>query len=88
MALSARKPCLGWGVSGARNVSSGSRPVCTPLPHTEVVKLIYDLEKIDYEDLLKAFWESTTPDAVSDWRRYTDWCNRDGVYRFADCEET
>ena len=29
--------------------------------HTEVVRVIYDPEKIDYEDLLKAFWESHDP---------------------------
>ena len=29
--------------------------------HTEVVKVIYDPEKVDYEDLLKIFWESHDP---------------------------
>jgi len=29
--------------------------------HTEVVKVIYDPEKIDYEDLLKVVWESHDP---------------------------
>jgi peptide-methionine (S)-S-oxide reductase len=29
--------------------------------HTEVVRVIYDPEKIDYEDLLKVFWESHDP---------------------------
>ncbi|MDB6042735.1 MAG: Peptide methionine sulfoxide reductase MsrA [Gammaproteobacteria bacterium] len=29
--------------------------------HAEVVRVIYDPEKIDYEDLLQAFWESHDP---------------------------
>ncbi len=63
---------LFWQTSGVYSTAVGYaagytlnptyEEVCTgSTGHTEVVKVIYDPEKIDYEDLLKLFWESHDP---------------------------
>ena len=63
---------LFWELPGVYSTAVGYAGGITPNPtyeevcsgltgHTEVVRVIYDPEKIDYEDLLKAFWESHDP---------------------------
>jgi peptide-methionine (S)-S-oxide reductase len=63
---------LFWQLPGVYSTAVGYAGGYTPNPtyqevcsgatgHTEVVKVVYDPEKIDYEDLLKAFWESHNP---------------------------
>jgi peptide-methionine (S)-S-oxide reductase len=63
---------LFWELPGVYSTSVGYAGGITPNPtyeevcsgltgHTEVVRVIYDPEKIDYEDLLKAFWEAHDP---------------------------
>ena len=50
------------GYAGGLTPNPTYQEVCTGLTgHTEVVRVIYDPEKVDYEDLLKVFWESHDP---------------------------
>ena len=63
---------LFWQLPGVYSTAVGYAGGFTPNPtyqevcsgatgHTEVVKVIYDPNQIDYEDLLKVFWESHDP---------------------------
>jgi peptide-methionine (S)-S-oxide reductase len=63
---------LFWQLPGVYSTAVGYAGGLTPNPtyeevcsgrtgHAEVVRVIYDPEKIDYEDLLQVFWESHDP---------------------------
>jgi len=63
---------LFWELPGIYSTAVGYAGGFTPNPtyqevcsgdtgHTEVVRVIYDPAKIDYDDLLKAFWEAHDP---------------------------
>jgi peptide-methionine (S)-S-oxide reductase len=63
---------LFWQLPGVYSTAVGYAGGFTPNPtyeevcsgetaHAEVVRVIYDPEKVDYEDLLKVFWESHDP---------------------------
>jgi peptide-methionine (S)-S-oxide reductase len=50
------------GYAGGYTPNATYQEVCTgETGHTEVVRVIYDPQKIHYEDLLKVFWESHDP---------------------------
>jgi peptide-methionine (S)-S-oxide reductase len=61
-----------WQLPGVYSTAVGYAGGVTPNPsyeevctggtgHTEIVRVIYDPQKTDYEDLLKVFWESHDP---------------------------
>jgi peptide-methionine (S)-S-oxide reductase len=50
------------GYAGGSTPNATYQEVCSgQTGHTEVVRVIYDPQKVDYEDLLKVFWESHDP---------------------------
>jgi peptide-methionine (S)-S-oxide reductase len=50
------------GYAGGYTPNATYEEVCSGLTgHTEVVKVVYNPEKVDYADLLKVFWESHDP---------------------------
>ena len=50
------------GYAGGSTESPGYREVCTGLTgHTEVVRVVWNNQKIDLSDLLKLFWECHDP---------------------------
>ncbi len=50
------------GYSGGTTVNPTYRDVCTGRTgHAEVVEVIYDPEKVTYEDLLEVFWGNHNP---------------------------
>ena len=50
------------GYAGGSTPNATYEEVCSGMTgHTEVVRVIYDPQKVDYEDLLRVFWESHDP---------------------------
>ena len=50
------------GYAGGYTENPTYKEVCSGRTgHTEVVRVVFDPEKIDYQDLLKLFWESHNP---------------------------
>ncbi len=50
------------GYAGGHTPNPTYQEVCTGLTgHAEVVRVVYDPERVSYEDLLRAFWEGHDP---------------------------
>jgi peptide-methionine (S)-S-oxide reductase len=50
------------GYAGGDTPNANYREVCSgQTGHTEVVRVVYDPQRISYDDLLKVFWESHDP---------------------------
>jgi peptide-methionine (S)-S-oxide reductase len=50
------------GYAGGYTPNADYREVCSGMTgHNEVVRVVYDPEQVNYEDLLKVFWESHDP---------------------------
>lgn len=61
------------------------REVCTGMTgHNEVVLVVYDPEKISYEELLKVFWESHNPTQGMRQGNDTGTQYRSGIYTFTE----
>ncbi len=64
------------------------REVCTGMTgHNEVVLVVYDPEKISYQDLLKVFWESHNPTQGMRQGNDTGTQYRSGIYTYSETQK-
>ena len=64
------------------------REVCTGMTgHNEVVLVIYDPEKISYQDLLKLFWESHNPTQGMRQGNDVGTQYRSGIYTYSETQK-
>ena len=64
------------------------REVCTGMTgHNEVVLVIYDPEKISYQDLLKVFWESHNPTQGMRQGNDVGTQYRSGIYTYSEIQK-
>lgn len=84
-----------WQVDDVYSTAVGYAAGLTPNPtyeelctgmtgHNEVVRIIYDPEKINYEFLLKIFWESHDPTQGMRQGNDTGTQYRSGIYTYGD----
>ena len=64
------------------------REVCSGMTgHNEVVLVVYDPEKISYQDLLKVFWESHNPTQGMRQGNDTGTQYRSGIYTYSETQK-
>ncbi len=64
------------------------REVCTGMTgHNEVVLVVYDPEKISYQDLLKVFWESHNPTQGMRQGNDVGTQYRSGIYTYSETQK-
>ncbi len=84
-----------WQVDGVYTTAVGYAGGYTPNPtyqelctgmtgHNEVVRVVYDLEKVSYEALLKIFWESHDPTQGMRQGNDTGTQYRSGIYTYGN----
>lgn len=84
-----------WSLAGVYSTAVGYAAGLTPNPtyeevcsgmtgHNEVVLVIYDPEKVDFQTLLKTFWESHNPTEVMRQGNDVGTQYRSGIYTFND----
>ncbi len=87
-----------WKLDGVFSTAVGYAAGYTPNPtyqevcsgrtgHNEVVRVIYDPEKIRYADLLQAFWEAHDPTQGMRQGNDSGTQYRSGVYTFSDAQQ-
>ncbi len=84
-----------WQLPGVYSTAVGYAAGFTPNPtyeevcsgrtgHNEVVRVIYDPAEVDYEDLLRVFWESHDPTQGMRQGNDTGTQYRSGIYTYDD----
>jgi peptide-methionine (S)-S-oxide reductase len=84
-----------WQQDGVYSTSVGYAAGITPNPtyqevctgmtgHNEVVRVVYDPQKVSYADLLKVFWESHNPTQGMRQGNDTGTQYRSGIYVYSD----
>lgn len=76
------------GYAGGSMQNPTYQDVCTGMTgHNEVVRIVFDPEKITYENLLKTFWESHNP--TQGMRQGNDRGTqyRSGIYTYSDTQQ-
>jgi len=88
-----------WEIPGVYSTSVGYAAGYTPNPtyqevcggqtgHNEVVLVIFDPEKLQYEDLLKVFWEAHNPTQGMRQGNDAGTQYRSGIYTYNDEQQT
>ena len=73
------------GYAGGNTPNPTYQELCTGMTgHNEVVRVVYDLEKVSYETLLKIFWESHDPTQGMRQGNDTGTQYRSGIYTYGN----